>query len=246
MKRTTKKSDKATSRVASPKSEQRRPPHISPTAASLTKLLPQGGGGTVSIHSGTVQASPGRRSYQWGWSEDYFSINAPPEGRVLWFVIAFDWRLWEWRVGYGPNTSNKSIRVDFGISWEYELTADTRYFNEPWPRFMRESDRHEGYSSVSPGASGFNTAWIVPGNSVTLAADSKESSPTPLQLLLNSKVDGKLRLAYRSRSSNHIVNGDDPHQGWGFYCGADYIHYGYAVEVPRLTLPIVDVGPAYG
>lgn len=199
----------------------------------------------MSIHSGTVQASPGRRSYQWGWSEDYFSINAPPEGRVLWFVIAFDWRLWEWRVGYGPNTSNKSIRVDFGISWEYELTADTRYFNEPWPRFMRESDRHEGYSSVSPGASGFNTAWIVPGNSVTLAADSKESSPTPLQLLLNSKVDGKLRLAYRSRSSNHIVNGDDPHQGWGFYCGADYIHYGYAVEVPRLTLPIVDVGPVY-
>ena len=72
---------------------------------------------------------------------------------------------------------------------------------------MTDSDRYEFYSSVAPGGSGFNAAWIVPARSVTLTPDSKESNPTPLALLAGTQVNGQLGLWFRANCSNLIVNG---------------------------------------
>jgi hypothetical protein len=217
-----------------------------PTSAALTKLVRQSAGPVV-IQSGTVQASP-HTYYSWpiGWAGDFFSITAPPpEAQILWFTIAFDWRLWEWRYAGPKNSTNKSLRIDFGINWEYELVPNPFYTTSPG-RFMRESDRHEGYTSVSPNSSGFNAGWVVPANSVTLTPDSKESSPTPLQLLLAASVNGVIRLAYRWRTSNEVIrmNGKEI-RGWayGIYGGVDYIHYSYAMVLPKVSIPTVDVGP---
>jgi len=218
-----------------------------PTSAALTKLVQQSAGPVV-IQSGTVQASPRTYSFPpWPWTGAFFSITAPPpEAQILWFTIAFDWQLWEWRNAGPTNSTSKSLRIDFGISWEYELVPNPYYTTSPG-RFMRESDRHEGYTSVSPNSYGFNTGWVVPANSVTLTPDSKESSPTPLQLLLAANVNGVIHLYHRWRMSNEVVriNGKEA-RGWAYflYGGVDYIHYSYAMVLPKVSIPTVDVGPA--
>ena len=226
-----------------------RPPKIAPqpTAASLTRLLNERAGGQVVVQSGSVQpafqtyAAP--TSWQFG---DSFNFPAPPVGRVLWYQFSVDWSLWEWREFWPVNNTNKSIRIDFGVSWAWELVANPSHFPEPLPRFVQDSDRYEFYTSISPGSAGWSGGWIAPTRTITLTPDSKESDPTPLALLLGTQVDGTLRLWYRGRVWDLVVNGKSVPSGW-IYGGAPYtIHWAWAVELPRVLDPSVDVGPVMG
>jgi hypothetical protein len=211
------------------------------TSASLTKLLANVGPypGSVLIQSGIAHDSGQLYNAPVGWWGMAYKIDAPPPGQVLWFTLAFNWQIWTWNC-FGPgNDSSSQKRVDFGASWRWELIANPYYFPEPLPRFMTDFGRYEFYSSVSPGGSGFNAAWIVPARSVTLTPDSKESDPTPLELLLGTQVSGKLRVWCRGNTSDLIVNGQQP---YAYTIGGrpDGLYWSYAVRLSRFH----DVGSA--
>jgi hypothetical protein len=196
--------------------------------------------GSVQPSFQTYAAAP---SWEWGYA---FDFPVPPKGRVLWFQLSVDWFLWEWREPGPANHSNKPTRIDFGVSWAWELVANPHYFADPLPRFVDDSNRYEFYTSVSPGSSGWSAGWIAPTRTVTLTPDSKESDPTPLALLLGTKVDGALRLWYRGRASEFVINGTSVPSGWIYGAAPDTIHWSWAVELPRATdatAPVKPVGP---
>ena len=104
---------------------------------------------------------------------------------------------------------------------------------------MEDGGRYEFYSSVPPGGSGFNASWIVPPKTNTLTADSKETDPNPLQLLLATKVGEGLRLWWRGTVSDPRVNGQSPYGGWLLTGWPGDIYWSCAVVPPRLP----DLGP---
>jgi hypothetical protein len=214
------------------------------TSASLTKLLAKSGPypGSVVVLSGLARRETDQLYHRAvGWWGRIYTIDAPPPGRVLWFSFFTSWQIWNWNC-YGPyNDSNTQLHVDFGISWRWELIANPFFFPEPLPRFMTDFGRHEFYSSVPPGGSGFDASWILPSRTVTLTPDSKESDPTPLQLLLATNVNGNLRLWWRGTLSDAVVNGHPPSFGIGGSATGwpGDIYWSCAVELPRVP----DVGP---
>lgn len=220
-------------------SERVEPAHA--TSASLTRLLTSNEPypGSVMVLSG-IARSQSQQLYngQRGWWGRVYTIDAPPPGKVLWYSFFINWQVWSWNSRGPYNGSGSQLRVDFGVSWRWELIANPYYFPEPLPRFMTDFGRHEFYSSVPPGGSGFNASWIVPSRTVTLAADSKESDPTPLALLLSTRVDGNLRLWWRGSMSDLVVNGQEAHGYTGGGWPGD-IYWACAVVPSRVP----DVGP---
>jgi hypothetical protein len=215
-----------------------------PTAASLTRLLSRPDRGPVILESGSVR--PSLQTYSaplsWGWGYA-FDFPAPPVGHVLWYQFSVDWCLWEWRE-FGPaNNTSTSMRIDFGVSWAWELVANPYYFTDPLPRFVDGSDRYEFSTSISPGSAGWSAGWIAPTRTVTLTPDSKESDPTPLALLLGTKVDGSLRLWYRGRATEFVVNGRSVPGGGIYGAAPDTIHWAWAVELPRVSDATAAVQP---
>jgi hypothetical protein len=210
------------------------------TSASLTKLLTnsQPYQGSAVVLSG-VARTQGQQVYnsQFHWWGQTYTIDAPPPGKVLWYSFFINWQIWSWSSSGPQNGSSSQLRVDLAATWRWELIANPYLFPEPQARFMTDFGRYESYTSVPPGGSGFNVSWVVPSKSVTLSADSKESDPTPLEMLLATKVDGNLRLWWRGTMSDQIINDWE----YGFPLGfgrPDEIYWSCAVVPPRLP----DVG----
>ena len=100
------------------------------TSASLTKLLANGGRhpGSVVVHSGIARRVGQLYSAPSDWWGEAYSIDAPPPGRLLWFTLSFNWQIYTWN-SWGPsNDSSSQMRVDFGVSWRWELIANP-YFS---------------------------------------------------------------------------------------------------------------------
>jgi len=225
-----------------PVGSTRTPDTALATSAALTKLLASAGdtGAGIITHSGLVHRAGRLRGAPRGagWRYD---VPAPPPGKVLWMYFAFDWQIYTWN-SWGPsNNSSNQLRVNFGISWSWKLKTNPYVFPQPQPVFLQDSGRYEFYSSVPPGGSGFNAAWIAPARSATLTPDSKESDPNPLTLLLQSRRNGVFPLWFALDFSNEIINGREA-AGYTLDGGADTLYYGYAV-IPRLVdVPDVDIG----
>jgi hypothetical protein len=233
--------------------DTRRPPSAAPSGphesiqaktAALTRLMTKAGAaaGPVLINSGIARNVGQLYNSPFGWWGQAYQIEAPPPGQVLWFTLAFNWQIYHWNAAGPANNSDRELRVNFGASWRWELVPHPQLFPEPLPRFMADSDRYEFYSSVAPGGSGFDVAWIVPARSATLTPDSKESDPTPLELLLRSQLNGQIRLWLRGQTSDLIVNGQDPHFAFAIGGVPDGLYWSYAVALSRIP----DVGPAIG
>jgi len=238
-------------RSPSPRSQSQTPPvnrvdqPAHATSASLTKLLANSGqyAGSVVVLSGLARQET-QQLYRrdTGWWQRTYTINAPPPGKVLWFSFFIPWQVWNWDCWVPYNNSPTQLRADFGITWHWELIANPFYFPAPLARFMDDVGRYEFYSSVPPGREGFNASWIVPSRTVTLTPDSKESDPTPLQLLLATKGRWNLLLGWRGSMSNAVVNGQEPSigliggspNGW-----PSDIYWSCAVDLARVP----DVGP---
>jgi hypothetical protein len=212
-------------------------------SASLSKLLTNAitFPGSVVVYSGVAhKQSTQVYNALLGWWGMSYTIDAPPPGQVLWYSFFIDWQMWTWN-SWGPhNSSNKQMRVDFSLNWRWELIANPFFFPDPLPLFMTDFGHYAFYSSVAPGGSGFNAGWIVPAKSVVLTADSKESDPNPLQLLLGTNVNGNLRLWWRGQLTNMLVNGQEAH---GYTAGGSPsvrdIFWSCAVVLPRVP----DVSP---
>jgi hypothetical protein len=228
-------------------SKNTKRPRPAPTAETLTRLLRERSGGPIAVQSGSVQpalqtyAAPS--SWSWGYS---FDFPAPPPGRVLWYQFSVDWFLWEWREFWPVNKTNRAMRIDFGVSWAWELVANPFYFTEPLPRFVHDAGRYEFYTSISPGSAGWSGGWITPTMSATLTPDSKESDPTPLALLLGTRVNDALRLWYRARAFDFVVNGKSLRSGWLYGGAPNTIHWAWAVELAHQLEAPVDIGPVNG
>jgi hypothetical protein len=93
---------------------------------------------------------------------------------------------------------------------------------------------------VPPGGSGFNAAWIAPARSKTLTPDSKESDPTPLQLLLSANQNGVIPLWFGMQFDDLVIDGQTAH-GYTISGGAGDFYWSYAYTAKRPGVgPIVD------
>jgi hypothetical protein len=172
-----------------------------------------------------------------GWGQTY-TIDAPPPGKVLWYSFFFPWQIWDWNSFVPSNNSGSQRRVDFELRWVWQLMAHPYYFPEPiW--LTGDSGRYEFYSSVPPGDSGFDASWILPARVATLTADSKQSDPTPLELLLSTKVDGNLHLWWRGDVSDLLIDGKEPHGGYTINGSPGEILWSCAIVPPKIP----DFGP---
>jgi hypothetical protein len=244
--RATRPQRKATTTTSRPAASTRPPDAALATSEALTRLLANAGdiGGGIITESGVVHRS-GRlrgapRGSGWRWD-----VPAPPAGKVLWVYFAFDWQIFTWD-SWGPgNNSSSQLRVDFGITWAWNLMTNPYVFPQPNPVFLQDAGRYEFYSSVPPGGSGFNAAWIAPARSVTLTPDSKESNPNLLALLLQSRRNGIFPLWSSIAFSDEIINGHEAH-GYTIDGGADTLYYAYAVIPRYIDVPDVNVGELVG
>lgn len=211
------------------------------TSEHLTKLLARRAPSVpVTVESGVTRAVARHYGgYPIGWSGWSGSMTAPPPGaQVLWVSFSVPWQLYTWN-SWGPgNNSNTSRRVGFGISWQWRIVPNPYYFPEPLPVFIGDSGRHEFYTSVPPGGSGFNTAWIAPARTKTLTPDSKESDPTPLQLLLSANQNGTIPLWFALRFSNAVIDGQEA-RGYTVNDGTGDFYWSYAYVPARVPI----IGP---
>lgn len=187
---------------------QERPERREPTNAQLAEVLAAVNAprGRIVSLSGTAQRDPMAIPRWEGWSGVPYLIPAFPPGEVLWLSFAVGTQIFTVDSPQPANTSNSSLRVDFSVEWRWELTANPFYFPEPRARFATEFGWHDFYTSVPPGGHGFDAAWIVPGQT-TVITGSKESDPSPLELLLATLVNGYYRLWFRHQFPQLIANG---------------------------------------
>lgn len=210
-------------------------PRESPvTSARLTNLLIKiAPSAPVIVQSGLARRASRFFGPPIGWSGWAGSMPAPPPGsQVLWVTFSVDWQIYTWK-SWGPaNNSDRVRRVDFGVSWRWRITPNPYYVPEPLPEFIGDSGRHEFYTSVVPGGSGFDAAWIAPARSKTLTPDSKESDPTPLQLLLSAERNGVIPLWFGLNFSNLLIDGHEAH-GYTIWGGAEDFYWSYAYTMAR-------------
>ena len=208
------------------------------TSASLTELLKTAGTSPVMTQSGIVQPSShfARPRLHWpGWAGEMPA--PPPRSKVLWVMFSVDWQIYTWN-SFGPtNNSNSPIRLDCGITWRWHITPNPFYFAEPLPEFILGAGRQTFYTSVSPGAVGFEAAWIAPAASKTLTPDSKESDPTPLAMLLACRTNGMIPLWFGMDFSDVTVNGNAA-GGYAIGGGANDFYWSYAY-IPGRQLPVI-------
>jgi hypothetical protein len=160
----------------------------------LTKLLTDASQlpGSIAIQSGSVSPSVGELYFgpppepgpnfsgESVGERKFWRIPAPRPGEVLWADLAFPWGVLRWQPWGRPvnNNSNHSMRVDFGLTWRWELFGDsTAYVPGPFPMFMTDFDRYEHYTSIPPGGRGIDVR--APLHSVALPFPLRRSSICP-------------------------------------------------------------------
>jgi hypothetical protein len=223
-------------------------------SARLTKLLTDASQlpGSIAIQSGSVSPSVGELYFgpppepgpnfsgESVGERKFWRIPAPRPGEVLWADLAFPWGVLRWQPWGRPvnNYSNHSMRVNFGLTWRWELFGDsTAYVPGPFPMFMTDFDRYEHYTSIPPGGRGIDVSCVLPARSVTLTADSKVSDPTPLEMLLRGvDDDGHIGVVKFLGGQDFVANGQKPFAGY-ITGGPDYLYYTWAVRVPKVTRP---------
>jgi hypothetical protein len=187
-----------------------RPEHHEPTSAQLSEVLAsvKGHRGRIVSLSGVAQLDTTVIPRWEGWSGVSYVIPAFPRGEVIWMAFSVGTQIFTLSSPAPANTSHSSLRVDFSLEWRWELIANPYYFPEPRARFATQFGRYVFYTSVPTGGHGFDAAWIVPSQT-TVITGSKESDPSPLELLLATKVDGAYRLWFRHQFPELIANGTD-------------------------------------
>jgi hypothetical protein len=185
-----------------------QPDRREPTSEELSKLLTgiKGPRGRVVSLSGVAQRDITAIPRWTGWSGESYVIPAFPPGQVAWMAFSIGAQILTLQSPAPANGSHSNLRVDFDLEWRWELIANPFYFPEPRARFATEFGRFVFYTSIPPGGHGFDAAWIVPGQT-TVITGSKESDPSPLELLLATKVDGAYRLWFRHQFPQLMANG---------------------------------------
>jgi hypothetical protein len=56
---------------------------------------------------------------------EFIALEAPPPGEVLWLSLAMNWHLFHWEAGDPRNNSSRSMRVDFGSKWAWDLITNS-------------------------------------------------------------------------------------------------------------------------